>query len=128
MKLTDREKKFLLEIARESMRSWMSGSGFRYEPSLQPIISLDRPTVLEDGGAMISLYKDGELIAHTEKLDQKYPLYLVVRDISINIVYNNSIGFNDFNNIDIEVSVLSSVDENGQRETITFNEKQFGLR
>ena len=80
MKITDREKKFLLEIARESMRSWMSGSGFRYEPSLQPIISLDRPTVLEDGGAMISLYKEGKLIAHTEKLDQKYPLFLVGDD------------------------------------------------
>ena len=133
MKITDREKKFLLEIARESMRSWMSGAGFRYEPSLQPIISLDRPTVLEDGGAMISLYKDGKLIAHTEKLDQKYPLFLVVRDISNSVIYDNyanedTLGFNDINNIDIVLSVLSPVDDNGQRETITFNEKQFGLR
>ena len=126
IKLTDREKKFLLEIARESIRSWISSQGFRYEPPLQPIISLDRPYVLEDAGALIILTKDGEVISSYPKYDPKYPLYLVVRDIAIELANTSRIRSDEFNTNDIELSVttpyqkINSIDE--------FNLGQHGIR
>lgn len=106
MKITDREKIFLLEIVRESIRSWISSSGFRYEPSLQNIISLNRPEVLENHSAYITIYKDNKVLTSVGRINPKYPLYLLIRDLAIEAANRSSINFQDFNDIICEVSVL----------------------
>lgn len=110
-RITEREKIFLLEIARESIRSWLGSTGFRYEPSLQNIISLDRPIVLENVGAFVSIYKDGTLRGCMGFQNPGYPLYLVVRDMAIEAAVKDQrfspITFPDFNDIILEVSVLT---------------------
>ena len=89
MKITEREKRFLLDIARESIRSCISSSGFRYEPDLQPIISLDRPTVLENVGGYVSLYLNGELRGCVDTFNPNYPLFLVIRDMAMESAVND---------------------------------------
>ena len=111
MILTNREKIFLLEIARETIKMWLSGNGFRHEPDIQPIISLDRPFVLENAGAFVTLKKNGNLRGCIGKFNAAYPLYLVVRDMSIESAMNDyrfsPVEFNELNDIDIEISVLT---------------------
>lgn len=106
MKLTDREKIFLLEIVRETVRNCINSSGLRYEPSLQNIISLNRPEVLENHSAHVTIYKDNKVLVSVGRLNPNYPLYLLVRDLSIEATKRASINFSDFNNIICEVSVL----------------------
>ena len=111
MILTSREKIFLLEIARETIKMWVSGNGFRHEPDLQSIISLNRPFVLENAGAFVTLKKDGNLRGCIGRFDAAYPLYLVVRDMAIESAMNDHrfspVEFNELNDIDIEISVLT---------------------
>jgi hypothetical protein len=111
MKITEREKRFLLEVARESIRSWISSTRFRHEPDLQSIISLDRPQVLEDSGAFVTLHKNGELRGCVGHFDAGYPLYLVVRDMAIEAATNDNrfppVYYAELKDIDIEISVLT---------------------
>lgn len=127
MKITEREKRFLLDIARESIRSCISSSGFRYEPDLQPIISLDRPTVLENVGGYVSLYLNGELRGCVDTFNPNYPLFLVIRDMAMESAVNDKrfspVNFVEFNDLIIEVTVVVS-----PKEHIVFNEKQFGIK
>lgn len=106
MRLTEREKIFLLEIVRETVRSSISSNGFRYEPSLQNIISLNRPEVLENHDAHVTIYKDNKVLVSVGRINQNYPLYLLVRDLAIEATNRSSINFSDFNDIVCEVSVL----------------------
>jgi len=107
MKLTNREKIFLLEIVRETIRMWLSGNGFRHEPDIQSIISIDRPMALENVGGFVTLKKDGNVIISKGGHSTGYPLYLLVRDLAIETVISNKIKFNEINDIDIEISVLT---------------------
>jgi len=111
MKLTDREKIFLLNTARETIRMWLSGNGFRHEPDIQPIISIDRPFVLENAGAFVTLKKNGSLRGCIGRFNADYPLYLVVRDVSIESAVKDTrfspVTFNELNDINIEISVLT---------------------
>lgn len=123
MKLTDREKIFLLQIARESIRMWLSAHSFRHEPDIQNIISIDRPTVLENFGAYITLYKDDKKIASKGKLSSNYPLYLVVRDLSLDCITNPpQIGFNELNDVLIVISVITPLKKINSIEEIIFGE------
>lgn len=122
-KLTDREKIFLLQIVRESIRMWLSAHSFRHEPDIQNIISIDRPVVLENFGAYITLYKDDKKIASKGKLSSNYPLYLVVRDLSLDCITNPpQIGFNELNDIKIVISVITPLKKIISIEEIIFGE------
>lgn len=106
MRITNREKIFLLEISRESIRSWMSSTGFRHEPDIQSIISLDRPEALENpNGVFIRLIMDDKIKFSMGKFNPMYPLYLVVRDLAI--LSTSPLKLNDINDIIIELSILT---------------------
>jgi len=111
MRITETEKRFLLQIARESIKMWLSGNGFRHEPDIQQIIGIDRPFVLENAGTFVTLHKNGNLRGCIGRFNAGYPLYLVVRDVSIeSAIYDHRfspVTFNELNDIDIEISVLT---------------------
>jgi AmmeMemoRadiSam system protein A len=111
MKITEREKIFLLNVARESIRSWVSSNSFRHDPDLKPIISIDRPAVFENMGAFVTLRNDGELRGCIGLFNADYPLYLVVRDMAISAATKDTrfrpVSLYELNNIDIEISVLT---------------------
>jgi len=111
MKITEREKRFLLEVARESIQACTSSNRFRYEPNLQSIIGLDRPVVLENAGAFVTLHNSSNLRGCVGRFTSDYPLYLVVRDVAIDSATRDDrfppVLFNELSDIDIEISVLS---------------------
>ena len=111
MRITEIEKRFLLQIARESIKMWVSGNGFRHEPDIQRVIGLDRPFALENAGAFVTLRKNKDLRGCVGRFNPGFPLYLVVRDVAIeSAIYDHRfspVTFNELNDIDIEISVLT---------------------
>jgi AmmeMemoRadiSam system protein A len=74
--LSSEDKKKLLEVASEAIRSYV-------ESGKTPIFDISSPALLADGAAFVSLHKRGELrgcIGHVEARDA---LWSTVRDVAI---------------------------------------------
>ncbi len=74
MKLTEEEKKFLLELARKSIQHYLStGNKLQLDPSEVPSKNL-----VENGACFVSLHKGKELRGCIGSLEAKRPLFMDV--------------------------------------------------
>jgi len=113
--LTASQKKRLLQIARRTLKSYI-------EKREVPEIEENDPTLNQEMGAFISLYKNGQLRGCIGNMVGKGPLYKTVQDMAIAAATEDPrfspVAENKLKNIDIEISVLSQMEKIDDPEKI----------
>jgi len=105
--LNSAQRKRLLEIARSTIESYiLTGS--------KPDIKESDETLNEDMGAFVTLHKAGKLRGCIGNIIGRGPLYATVCDMAIQSATSdprfNPVTKNELDEIDIEISVLSSLE------------------
>ncbi|MCM8780691.1 MAG: AmmeMemoRadiSam system protein B [Candidatus Omnitrophica bacterium] len=102
--LNKEQKKRLLEIARDSIETYLT-TGKKLE-----LVEAD-PVLLKEMGAFVTLHKHGQLRGCIGNLIGNQPLYLTVRDMAIESAVGDprfpAVDLSELKDIDIEISVLS---------------------
>jgi len=102
--LTEVEKKQLLEIAREAIRSALEGTSL-------PEIETDSPALEKPGAAFVTLRKHGELRGCIGTIEPRSPLYRVVQNMAVQAASADyrfePVTPGELDNLSIEISVLS---------------------
>ncbi len=106
LKLSDKEKKLLLDIARKNIESKLIDVP-EYTVNIK-----DLPKSLKvPRGAFVSVYKNSELNGCIGHIGEDDPLWLVVKRCAISAAFNDdrfpSIKKNDLNDLSIEISILT---------------------
>jgi MEMO1 family protein len=105
-KLTDNEKKILLEISRNTLDQYIRT---RQIPDINT--SGFTANLFENTGAFVTLNKDGQLRGCIGRFDPGEPLYKVVQDMTISSATNDyrftPVTPPELNKIEIEISVLT---------------------
>ncbi len=103
--LTSSDKRFLLGVAREAIRSELSGSPFTMP---QPPSS---PGLLEHRGAFVTLHENGQLRGCIGNFMSTKPLYETVADMAVSAAFHDPrfipLRPEEFDQIDIEISALT---------------------
>jgi len=114
MQLTEQEKKHLKELARESIRTAL-------EDEPEPELQIDSDILNEKCGAFVTLTIHGELRGCIGLIVGVKPLYEAVIEMARQAAFNDprfpALTKSEFDNIEIEISVLSPL------ETITDPDK-----
>jgi AmmeMemoRadiSam system protein A len=111
MTLSNDEKKFLLNIARQSLELWIAHKGI-YKPSLATFNG-DTTNLASLCGAFVTLHKNGQLRGCIGRFEADYssPLYLLVNGLTIDAATHDHrfqpVQANEAKNIEIEISVLT---------------------
>ncbi len=104
--LSDDEKKILLKIAKEAIRSRFNNEKFSYVAD-----SLLTPALKTKCGAFVTLNEDGHLRGCVGQFDATDPLYLVVERMAIAAAFLDSrfepVKKEELGKIDLEISVLT---------------------
>lgn len=104
--LTDSQKKRLLEIARESITSFVHDGTHKHFTENDPVLN-------KVMGAFVTLHEDDELRGCIGNMAGHEPLYKTVADMAIEAATGDprfsSISPEDLDKINIEISVLSSM-------------------
>lgn len=105
MKLSEKDKERLLEIARETIRAVAKG-----EPL--PVFSVDSPALLEERGAFVTIHtRDGRLRGCIGMFQSNKPLYETVRDMAVAAAKDDPrfspVREEELEDVRIEISVLS---------------------
>ncbi len=102
--LTEDEKKQLLEIARDAIRSTL-------ERTPLPEVQTDSAVLKGPGAAFVTLRKHGELRGCIGTIEPRSPLYLVVQNMAIQAASADyrfePVTLNELDDLSIEISVLS---------------------
>lgn len=106
--LSEKEKEYLLGVARKSIMAGLHGEDF--SPAPPP-----SPTLLEKRGVFVTLTKKGELRGCIGYLEPLKPLIQSVADNACNAAFEDNrfppVGENELREIKIEISVLSPLEE-----------------
>jgi AmmeMemoRadiSam system protein B/AmmeMemoRadiSam system protein A len=106
--LNEKQKKRLLEIARQTIEAYVSGKK-RLE------VKEDDPLLNKEMGAFVTLHKAGQLRGCIGNIIGRGPLYLTVRDMAIESAANDPrfshVTSSELSEIDIEISVLSEPEQ-----------------
>jgi hypothetical protein len=102
--LNAQQRKRLLEIARESIKTYLS-TGKKLE------INEEDPLLIRESGAFVTLHKQGQLRGCIGSLRVNGPLYLTIRDMAIEAAVGDprfpALQLSQLQDIEIEISVLS---------------------
>jgi AmmeMemoRadiSam system protein A len=103
-RFTDEEKKYLLKLARDSIKAFMTDGKI-----LAP--KTDNKKLKEDAGVFVTLEEYGQLRGCIGYIGAVQPLYLAVRDNAINAAFEDprfpAVTVDELDNIEIEISVLT---------------------
>ncbi|MDD4982284.1 MAG: AmmeMemoRadiSam system protein B [Candidatus Omnitrophica bacterium] len=104
--LNKEERKKLLKIARSSIENYLK-TGEKLS------LSETDPLLLEELGAFVTLHKRGELRGCIGNIIGRGPLYLTIRDMAVESATGDprfsKVTLDELKDIDIEISVLSSM-------------------
>lgn len=104
--LSKAQKKRLLEIARETIKTYL-------ETGKVLNVKEDDPLFNREMGAFVTLHKKGRLRGCIGNIIGKGPLYLTIRDMAIQSATGDprfpAVTLKELNEIDIEISVLSEL-------------------
>jgi len=113
--LTAAEKRRLLQIARRTLESYV-------EKREMPEMEENDPTLNQEMGAFVSLYKNGQLRGCIGSMVGKGPLYKTVQNMVIAAATEDPrfspVAENELKSIDIEISVLSLMEKIDDPEKI----------
>ena len=102
--LTGEEKRYLLALARRTIQAHVRGVPLEYE---EP----ESPTLREERGAFVTLYKQGQLRGCIGYIEGIKPLYLTVIDMAEAAAFNDPrfppVQADEVDELDIEISVLT---------------------
>ncbi len=108
MALTEAEKQTLLDIAKKTIESRLTGKGI-------PDFHVDSEILKEKRGAFVTLKKHGHLRGCIGYIEARKPLYKTVSEMAIAAAFNDPrfppLTRDEFSNITIEISVLSPLKE-----------------
>lgn len=103
-RFTDEEKKYLLKLARDSIKAFMTDGKV-------PQPKTDNAKLKEDAGVFVTLEEYGQLRGCIGYIGAVQPLYLAVRDNAINAAFEDPrfppVALDEVENIEIEISVLT---------------------
>jgi hypothetical protein len=109
------QKKRLLEIARKSIETYL-------KTGKKPELKETDPLLIKEMGAFVTLNKEGELRGCIGNLVGKMPLYLTIRDMAIEAAVGDPrfsiLTLDELKNIEIEISVLSPMQRQGDPDKI----------
>lgn len=117
--LIPQERNRLLQIAREAIQNHLLS---------QPQISLKDPPVdlQKKGGAFVTLHREGKLRGCIGRLISPDPLWLTIRDMAIEAAFSDPrfppVSADEFEDLQIEISVLSPMEEIENLEDINIGE------
>ncbi|MFA5270845.1 MAG: AmmeMemoRadiSam system protein B [Candidatus Omnitrophota bacterium] len=98
------EKKELLSIARKTIENYLQQNKI-------PEFKVESEALNEKRGAFVTLKKNGELRGCIGRIVADTPLYMVVSNVAIDSAMNDPrfepVRFNEFNDLEIEISVLT---------------------
>ena len=107
--LSEKQKKYLLQLARRTIEDYINKEEI-YSPKLPGDEQLKA-----DGAVFVTLHQDGQLRGCIGQMIAQGPLYLAVRDMAISAAVNDHrfrpVGQDELDKIDIEISVLSPMQE-----------------
>ncbi len=107
-KLSPSDRKFLLGVAREVIRSELSG-----EPFTMPSVPAS-PALNEHRGAFVTLHEHGQLRGCIGNFMSTKPLYETVADMAISAAFHDPrfmpLRPEEFGEIDIEISALTPLE------------------
>jgi hypothetical protein len=102
--LDNAEKKELLGIARQTIQSYL-------EKNKMPEFKVESLALKEKRGAFVTLKKNGELRGCIGRIVADIPLYMVISNVSIDSAVNDPrfepLNYNELNDVEIEISVLT---------------------
>lgn len=102
--LTEKQKKILLKIARETLEYYLKGEKL-------PEIKIDDPVLIEKRGVFVTLHKNGNLRGCIGYIEPIKPLYLAVREMAIHSATQDPrfepVKYEELKEIEIEISVLT---------------------
>ena len=108
MGLTEEEKKTLIDIAKSTIESRITGKSI-------PEFRVNTETLKENRGAFVTLKKHGHLRGCIGYIEAKKPLYKTVEQMAISAAFNDPrfppLKRDEFNHVTIEISVLSPLKE-----------------
>jgi pyruvate formate lyase activating enzyme len=104
--LNAKERKRLLQIARETLRAYVDNGE-------KLVINEDNPVLNKEMGAFVTLHKNGRLRGCIGNIIGKGPLYQTISDMAVQAGTQDSrfspVNLKELEDIDIEISVLSSL-------------------
>ncbi|PIQ88730.1 MAG: AMMECR1 domain-containing protein [Candidatus Omnitrophica bacterium CG11_big_fil_rev_8_21_14_0_20_42_13] len=113
--LTETQRNRLLQIARQAIEEYLSSGKIKEFRENDPFL-------LEEKGAFVTLRKAGELRGCIGNIIGRGPLYLTVRDMSIESAFRdprfNPLAADELKEVDIEISVLSKPEREFNPENI----------
>ncbi|MBM3245379.1 MAG: AmmeMemoRadiSam system protein A [Candidatus Omnitrophica bacterium] len=113
--LNKEERKKLLEIARKSIETYLK-TGKKIE------LKEKDPLLSKENGAFVTLRMHGELRGCIGNLVGRGPLYLTIRDMAVEAATGDprftSLGPEELNDVDIEISVLSPLKQASSADEI----------
>ncbi len=113
--LNKEQRKRLLEIARNSIATYL-----KTHKKLE--LSEEDPLLLKEMGAFVTLHKNGQLRGCIGNLIAKGPLYLTVRDMSVEAAVGDprfsAVELSELKDIEIEISALSPLERIDSAEKI----------
>ncbi|MCM8772339.1 MAG: AmmeMemoRadiSam system protein B [Candidatus Omnitrophica bacterium] len=102
--LTEKQKRLLLKIARETLENYLKGEKL-------PELKIDDPVLTEKRGVFVTLKKKGNLRGCIGYIEPIKPLYLAVREMAIHSATEdprfNPVSYDELKDIEIEISVLT---------------------
>ncbi len=106
--LTFEEKRYLLSIARETIRAALEGSTFAPPPPISQVVK-------EQRGAFVTLHKQGRLRGCIGTFTAEAPLYKTIQEMAISAAFKDPrfppLEPEEFPLVELEISVLSPLEE-----------------